>query len=82
MTLVMPPITSYKMTGRADSAVSAFSSLPLPVRADVHGLWVGGKLAFGQKSAPLPPLVACVQNKANFPFYQACLFIGFSVTSS
>ena len=81
MTLVIAPITSFKMTGRADCAVSAFSPLPLPVRADVHWLWGGGELAFGQKSVPLPPLVACIQSKANFPFYQVCLFIGFWVTS-
>lgn len=69
--LVRPPMTNFKMTVRADSAVSACSSLPLciktfPPRLSVgHGLW-----AFGQESGFPHP----IQNKANFPFYQPGLF--------
>ena len=51
------------------------SSCPLVASA---GAWV---LVFGQMSAP-PRLVACIWNKANFPFHQPSLFIGFWAESS
>ena len=53
------------------------NSCPLIVRS-----W--GELAFGQESTlPLPSSpIASVQNKSNFPFHQACLFVGFGIASN
>ena len=76
MTLVRPPTTNLKMTVRADCAVSACSPLtvcksscPLIVTGGGVGVAVGL-----WTSDHLPP---SIQNKANFPFHQPYLFIGF-----
>ena len=76
---------NFKMTVRADCAVSACSLLPLSIKALAHWLsprsWKG--LAFGHEfTLPAPTPVASIQNKANFPFHQPCLFISFWVASS
>ena len=55
---------------------------PQSIKALAH--WLLGEWdesAFGQESAHSPP-VAGIQNKANFPLHQPCLFIGFWATSS
>ena len=46
--LIGPPMTKYKMTLKAACAVSAWSPLPLPIKALAHwlsaqevGLWTG-----------------------------------------
>ena len=72
------------MTVRADCAVSACSPLPLPVKALAPRLsgWAWG-VGRPLDRSPLPPYqVAGLWNKANFPFHQPCLFIGFRAASS
>ena len=57
VTLIRPPTTSFKMTVRADGAVSAWSPPPSTYESSCPLLisW-GGELAFGQMSTlPLPP---------------------------
>ena len=76
MTLVRPLMTDFKMTVRADYAVSAWSPLPLSIKALAPWLSEQG-VTFRQESAlPQLPLVAGIQNKANFPFHQPDFFIG------
>ena len=79
MKLVRPLIISYKMTVRADCAVSTGSPLPLSVKALVTRFVSGvvRESAFGQVSTLSPPLIAGIQNKPNFPFHQLGLFNGF-----
>lgn len=72
--LVRALMTSYKMTFRADCAISACGPLLcleklLPTD---FGLWDRCL-----PSVSLLAIVATVQIKANFPFCQSCLFIGF-----
>ena len=54
MMLVRPLVTNFKMTVRADCAVSACSSLPLSIKALAPWL-SGGKSAFEQVSASPSP---------------------------
>ena len=77
MTLVRPPMTNFKMTVRADCAVSAHSPLPLPVK--ILASWLSGRGGAGPWTGVCPPptQVAGIQNKASFPFHQTCPFIGF-----
>ena len=72
-------MTNFKTTVRVDSAVSAGSPLLPPIKALSHRFSVGGGL--WREVCPPPP-VAGSQNRANFPFYQIFLFIGFSAPSS
>ena len=70
VSLVRPPMTSFKMTVRADCAVSACSPFPLAHWLSVGrvNLWTGPALLYP---------VASIHSKASFPFHQPCLFIGF-----
>ena len=79
MTQVRPLTANVKMTVRTQCAVSScspllnlWSSPPLPVCGGVD---------FGEMSA-LPLSVAGIWNKANFPFHQPGLLIGFGTASS
>ena len=87
MTLIRPPTTNFKMTVRADCAVSAWSPLPPPIKALAPCLsageesWPLDRCPPSPSHLPIPP-VASIQNKANFLFYQLGLFIGFWATSS
>ena len=85
MTLVRPPMTNFKMTVRADCAVSACS--PLTVSIKTFAPWLSGPplskgVSLWTGVHPPPTLVAGIQNKANFPFHQPGLFIGFWTASS
>ena len=52
---IRPPMIYFKMTVRADGAVSACSPLPVPITAFAHWLSVGWReSAFGLKLALLP----------------------------
>ena len=76
-------MTNFKMTVRADCAVSTRSLLHPSVKALAHWLsWTGGETGSGQVSTIHPPWVAGIQNKASFPFYQSSLCTGFWVASS
>ena len=71
--------TNFKMTVRAACAVSACSRLPPPIEAlaprqGCVGLWT--------RVHPPPTPAAGIQNKANFPFHQPGLFIGFCTADS
>ena len=72
-------MTNFKVTVRADCAVSACSSLPLSIKALAPWLSVG---AVGLWTGVPPPPVASLWNKTNFPSQQLCLFIGFRAASS
>ena len=80
MTLVRQPATNFKMTIRADNAVSACNPLPLSINAFAH--------QFSRGSQPLDtnlpsPQVAGLQNKANFSLHHPCLLsIVFWATSN
>ena len=72
-------MTNFKMTVRADCAVSACRpslclQKLLPTDCQ-RGSWPLDR-------SPPSPMVAGLQSKANFPFHQLCLFIGFRTTSS
>ena len=86
MTLVRPPMTNLKMTVRADCAVSACSPLLLSIKALAPRLLCvcgGGWGGVGLwTDVHPPPQVGGIWNKANFPFHQPGLFIGFPVASS
>ena len=76
-------MTNFKMTVRADCAVSTRSLLHLSIKALAHWLsWTGGETGSGQVSTLPPPWVAGIQNKASFPFYKSSLCTGFWVASS
>ena len=79
MMLGRPRMTNVKMTVSADCAVSECSPLRPSIKALAHWLSVGGSRPL-DRSPPLP-LVAGIWNKANFPFHQPCLFIGFWTVS-
>ena len=65
-------MTNFRMTIRADCAVSARSPLPQTIKAlATDGQWGGSD--FGQESTL--PQASSIQNKANFPFYQFCLIL-------
>ena len=68
-------MTNFKMTIRADCAVSASSPLPPSIKALAHWLSVG-KSAFRQEST-LPHLPASLLNKADFPFHQLASLLAF-----
>ena len=81
MTLVRPPMTNLKMTVRADCAVSACSPLLLSIKA-LAPLVVNGRSQPLDRCSPFPSFPLVCWNKANFPFYQPGLFIGFGAASS
>ena len=74
MTLLRPPMANFKMTVRADYAVSACSPPcppPLPIKSLVPLGCQWGESAPGQMSAlPQNPPVASIWNKANSPLHQ------------
>ena len=79
-------MTNFKMSIRAVCAGFACSPLLPPIKALAHwspvggfGLWTGVCLSF-----PLTPLhpVAGIWQKANLPFHQPWLFIGFRASGS
>ena len=78
-------MTDFKMTVRADYAVSACSSLLLSIKALDHWLSVR-KSQLSDRSSQHPPPVPCpaagIHNKVNFSFHQPCLYNGFWVVSS
>ena len=83
MTLIRPVMTSLQMTARADCAEPARRPLPSPIKSLAHWLSVGESQSLQMSASPLPtPTAASIQNKANFPFHQPCLFIGFLAVSS
>ena len=75
--LIRPPHDHFKMTLRADCAVSACSPLPPSIKAlsQVRG---GNQPSW----SPTPASVAGIQIEANSPFHQPCLFIGFRAMST
>ena len=75
----------FKMTVRADYAVSAGSSVLLSIKALDHWLSVRGSQLSYRSSPHAPPLpcpAAGIQNKVNFSFHQPCLYNGFWVVSN
>ena len=77
--LLSPPMTNFKMTVRADCAVSACSHLPPSIK-------VLARIVYGRDQpldrCPQSPLVIGFQTEANFPFHQPGLFTGFWALSS
>ena len=67
MTLARSPVTNFKMTVRADCAMSACCLLLLFIKLSRTGFH-RGESAFGQMSTF--SLDASIQNKANFPIHQ------------
>ena len=83
MTLFRPLMTNLKMTVWDDCAASACNLPPSnSVTKNSQPLLVRGVSAFGQMSTTLPSSVAGIWNKANFPFHQSGLSIGFWAASS
>ena len=80
MTLVRPLLTNLKMTVRADCDVSAHSPLLLSIKA-LAPLAASGVSRPWDRGPPSCPAVS-IWNKANFPFHQPGLFIGFWAVSS
>ena len=74
--MLIKPMTNFKMTIRADCAVFPCNPLSLAVKAIVHLL--GRRIWSLDRSLPFP-LMAGIQNKANFPLHQPGLYIGFRV---
>ena len=80
--LVRQPKINFKITVRADCAVSARSPLPLSIKKSSCSPKVSGKeSAFWQESASLP-LTASLCDKANIHFHQPCLSTDFRAGSS
>ena len=77
MALIRPPMTNFKMTV---GAVSSGSPLPPSIKALASSRQWGG-VSLWTGVAPCTP-IAGSQNKANFPFHQPCLFIGFWAAKS
>jgi len=90
MTLVRAPMTNLKVTVRADCAVSTRNPSFCPDTLLPHSLPVRRSRPLDTRPPTAPPLpptppplaVAGVWNKANFPFHQPGLFIGFWAVSS
>ena len=77
MVVVRPPMINFKIMVRADCVVPACSPLPSPTEALAHRLSMGQRGEVSLWTGVHAPLVSSVQNRANFPFPQPCLFIGF-----
>ena len=73
-----PCMINFRMTVRPDRAISTCSPLPLPTKALAYRLPVVGGVGFWSGGCHPSPF----KNKANFPFHQPCLRIGFGVVSS
>ena len=74
--LVRPLMTNFKVTVRADCAVSECSPLSQPTKALSNPLIVSGGSHPSDRCLPSP--TGCQNpNKANFPFHQPGLLIGF-----
>ena len=84
MTLVTPSMITLKMTVRADSAVSACSSLYLSVKPlallVAQGRAGGGRVGLWT-DVHHPPQTQVLTSEINFPFHQSGLFVGFWVGS-
>ena len=80
MMLIRPPMTNFKMTVRADYAVSTCNLLLPPIKALAHWLSVAGSRPL-DRSLPSAahPQDAGLQNKANFPFHQLASFFFFLI---
>ena len=78
MLLVRSQMINFKMSVRADHAVSTCSPNRLSTKALAHWLWRQGELAFRQDRSPHASPVVSIQSKANFPFHQPGLFISLS----
>ena len=72
-------MTNFKMTIKANCIVFTCNPL-LSMKSPAHWLSVVGESALGQEFTL--PLVSGIQNKANFPFHQPCLFNGFWTVST
>ena len=85
MMLIRPLMTNFKMTSELPvlflhgAPPSAYKS-SCPLIVGVAGAGGGGSWP-SDRHPPFPP-VAGIQNKANFPFHQPGLFIGFWAASS
>ena len=74
MILIRPPMTNFRMTVRSDCAVFARSPLPPSMKVLARWLPVWGARSLDRS---LHRLIAGLWNKANLPFHQPGLFIGF-----
>ena len=79
-------MTNFRMTVRDDCAVF-WSPLLLSVKTLVHWLLAGEREVSLQTEVPSTPLLpllpfAGIQNKANFPLHQPCIFTDFWVACS
>ena len=84
MMLVRPVMTKLKMTLGGDCALSACTPTPTSVYRSSHSMLVigWGGVSLWTEVCHLPPTSCCIWNKANFPFHQSGLFIGFWVMNS
>ena len=84
MTLLRALMTNLRMTVRADCAVSACSTPPTSLYKSScpTGCQCGVGVSLWTGVHHPPPTVAGIWNKANFPFHQPGLFIGFWAASS
>ena len=82
--LLRPPMVSVKPIVRADCAVSACSTFLLSIKALAPLTVSDGRVgsAFDKGPPSHCPQLASIWYKANFPFHQPGLFIGFPVASS
>ena len=74
MILIRLPMINFRMTVRSDCAVFARSPLPPSMKVLARWLPVWGARSLDRS---LPHLIAGLWNKANLPFHQPGLFIGF-----
>ena len=72
--LVRQPKINFKMTVRADCAVSACSSLPLPIKSLAHWLSVGGSLPLDRHPHSLLP--------PTYPFFSSIQFMHLDMSDS
>ena len=71
-------MTNFQEIIRADCTISACRPLPLSIKALAHWLSVQEvSLLLSICPPPAPLLVASIQSKANFPFHQSHLSVGF-----
>lgn len=80
--LIRPPHDRFKMTVRADCAVSAGNPLPPSIKALARVRGWNQPLNKSPSCSRSPASVAGIQIEANFPFHQPCLFIGFRAENS
>ena len=81
--LVRPSMANFKMTVRDNCAISAWNPLLLFIKALAPLVASAGSQPLDRcMPSPFPVAGADIGNKANFPFHQPGLFIGFWVASS